>query len=365
MKFGLRKQASNALLYLGDKRLLRFVSIRPDWVDIRVTESCNSRCITCNAWKNRAENELTTEEFKDAMRQLRDVGIKNAVFIGGEPLLRNDIGTLVKETSLLDFRSIILVTNGLLLKNKAEELLRNGVTHITVSIDGVGSTNDKIRGIPGSYDRAIEGIEILQKLKKDTGRDISVSIITTLLLNQNVEEIPKLIEISKSLGVHWLFNLLDPNLNIFRGIPFSTLLVKSEKQIDDTIDYLKKTVQSDPQLIYSCNHMLEFARHYLKQKNPYDFRCIHGYKAVYLGSHGEVYLGCYALNPIGNIRENKLQSIIESKQAKELAKKMYMLECPGCTNRYELNIAMKHLISHQLHREKRIEPSRLKTVGGT
>jgi MoaA/NifB/PqqE/SkfB family radical SAM enzyme len=340
------------LLYLGNHRLLKLATPNPEWADIRVTESCNSRCTTCYSWKNKAEGELTTEEIKDAIHQLKEVGVKNLVFIGGESLLREDIGILVREASLLGFKNIMLVTNGLLLEGKAEELLRNGITHITVSVDGFGSTDDKIRGISGSFDRSIKGIKAVQRLKKDMGLDIPVTIITTILLNQNVEEIPRLVEFSRSLGINWLFNLLDPNLDIFKGIPFSALLVKSEKKIDETIDYLKKTCKSYPHLISSCDHMLEFARSYLKGKNPYDFHCVHGYKMVYLGSHGEVYLGCYAMDPVGNIRESKLRDIIDSQQARELARKMYLMKCPGCTNRYEINMISKHLVSHLLRCKK-------------
>ena len=353
MDLGLREKSSTVLLYLGSKRLLRFVSVRPEWADIRVTENCNSRCTTCNVWKNKSTNELTTDEIKDAIHQLKDVGVNNVVFIGGEPLLRSDIGTLVKEASLLGFENIIVVTNGLLLKDRAEELLRNGVTHITVSVDGVGATDDKIRGVPGSYDRAVKGIETVQSLKKDMGVNVAVTIVTTMLLNQNVEEIAKLVELARSLDAHWLFNLLDPNLDIFKGIPFSTLLVNSEQKIDATIDYLKKTCEESPQLIPSCDHMLEFARSYLKRPKRYDFHCVHGYRMVYLGSHGEVYLGCYAMPPVGNIRKDKLQDIVGSKQHRKVAEKMYMRKCPGCTNRYEFNIAIKHLISHQLNCVKR------------
>lgn len=146
MGLRVRGKSQAVLLYLGSEKLLRNVSVQPEWADIRVTESCNSRCVTCQAWKNKAVDELSTEEMKDAIRQLSEVGVRNAVFIGGEPLLRRDIGVLVKEASLSGFRNIMLVTNGLLLEDKAEELLRNGVTHVTVSVDGIGATDDRIRG---------------------------------------------------------------------------------------------------------------------------------------------------------------------------------------------------------------------------
>ena len=348
-----REKSQAVLLYLGSERFLGHVSLQPEWADIRVTESCNSRCVTCQAWKNKADDELSTEEMKDAIHQLSEVGVRNAVFIGGEPLLRRDIGVLVKEASVVGFRNIMVVTNGLLLEDKAEELLRSGVTHVTVSVDGLGATDDRIRGVSGSFDRAVKGVKAVQRLKKDLGLNVAVTLITTLLLKENAEEIPKIVELARSLGAHWMFNLLDPNIDIFRGIPFSKLLEDDERKIDATIDYLKRACRQDPDAVSSCDHMLEFARGYLKTPSKYDFHCIHGYKMLYLGSHGEVYLGCYALDPIGNIRKDRLKDLVGSKAARQLAKKMYKMDCPGCTNRYEFNLAVKHLISHQLFCERR------------
>lgn len=344
---------SNILLYLGKSSLLKYVRLKPTWANIRATENCNSRCITCYAWKNNSQNELTTEEMKDALHQLRDVGVKNLIFVGGEPLLRPDIGDLIKEASLLGFENIIVVTNGLLLEKKAEELVNSGVTHVTVSIDGFESTNDEIRGIPGSYEMSIRGIKAVQKAMKKTGRDVAVTILTTILLEKNFRDIPKLIEVARHLGVYWSFNLLDPNLDIFKGIPFSELLVKDEKIVDETIDYIKKVSKESPRLFYMCDYVLEYARSYLKGKKRYDFHCVHGYKMIYLGAHGEVYPGCWVMEPLGNLRKDKLSDLVGSKRHREIARKMYRMECPGCTNRYEININMKHLLSHQLFcREK-------------
>ncbi len=353
MGLRVRGKSQAVLLYLGSEKLLRNVSVQPEWADIRVTESCNSRCVTCQAWKNKAVDELSTEEMKDAIRQLSEVGVRNAVFIGGEPLLRRDIGVLVKEASLSGFRNIMLVTNGLLLEDKAEELLRSGVTHVTVSVDGIGATDDRIRGVSGSFDRAVKGVKAVQRLKKDLGVDVEVTLITTLLLKENAEEIPKIVELARSLGAHWMFNLLDPNIDIFRGIPFSELLENDKRKIDATIDYLKRTCRENPNAVSSCYHMLEFAGGYLKTPSKYDFHCIHGYKMLYLGSHGEVYLGCYALDPIGNVRKDRLKDLVGSDAAKQLARRMYRMDCPGCTNRYEFNIAMKHLLSHRVLCERR------------
>jgi len=338
----------NIILHIGWKSLLGFVPIRPLWANIRITENCNSRCITCYSWRNNSENEMNTEEMKDALHQMWDVGVRNLIFVGGEPLLRSDLGDLIKDASSRGFENIIVVTNGLLLEEKAEEVVNSGVTHITVSIDGIESANDEIRGVHGSYEMSIRGIKAIKKAEKRNGRTVAITILTTILLEKNFHDIPKLIEVARSLGAYWSFNLLDPNLDIFRGIPFSDLIVKDEKIIDETINYIKKVHKESPWLIYTCDHMLEYARKYLKGEKRYDFHCIHGYKMIYLGAHGEVYPGCWMMTPLGNLRRDKLKDLVGSKKHRKIAEKMYMMKCPGCTNRYEVNIGVKHLVSHRL-----------------
>jgi len=122
-----KKKLDHLLLWFGSSVLCKLVSINPRYAYLRVTENCNSRCKTCFAWKNKSIHELTTEEIKDALKQLRDVGVELVWLSGGEPLIRNDIGKLVKECKLLGFKQVFVQTNGLLLQEKANELIENGL----------------------------------------------------------------------------------------------------------------------------------------------------------------------------------------------------------------------------------------------
>ena len=349
MRLRVRERLDSIVLSLGMQRLLRFVRISPDWANINVTENCNSRCITCYAWKNKIANELSTEEIKDILHQLKEIGVKSVIFIGGEPLLRNDIGDLLKEARELRFYPIMLVTNGLLLESKAEELVENGVTHLAVSVDGVGPTNEAIRGIKGNYEKSIRGIEAVLDLKKRRNLDVAVTLLTTMLLKKNVDDIPQLIETARNLGIHWTCNLLDPNVPIFQGIAFSDLLVNDEGKIDKTIDFLKETRKNSPWLVTSCDHTLEYGRYYLKTRNffPRSFHCVHGYKVLWLTSRGDVHPGCWQMKPLGSVRKNKLRDVIRSEDYRKTAERMYMNQCPGCTNLHAFNVAAMHPITHR------------------
>jgi radical SAM protein with 4Fe4S-binding SPASM domain len=71
-------------------------------------------------------------------------------------------------------------TNGTLLKKHAPMLVNTGFDSVRVSLDGPKEINDAQRG-PGSYDRAMAGIEALHREKRKTGsRTPIISIIFTV-----------------------------------------------------------------------------------------------------------------------------------------------------------------------------------------
>jgi MoaA/NifB/PqqE/SkfB family radical SAM enzyme len=342
-----KKKLDHLLLWSGSSALCKLVSINPRYAYLRITENCNSRCKTCFAWKNKSIRELTTEEIKDVLKQLRDVGVELVWLSGGEPLIRNDIGKLVKECTLLGFKQVFVQTNGLLLQEKANELIANGVTHIDVSIDGIGKMNDWIRGVPQSYEKSLQGIETINRIKKERNLELPGVTVFSTLLQQNFEEVPRLVEMCRKLGVFWDFSLLDDNVDFFKEIDISEFTITDHKRIDILIDYLKKIHRDVPGVI-SPSHTdlsLEYARRYLKG-NSIGLPCVLGFTHICIGSHGEVYSGCLAQGPVGNLRKSSLLQIIRSKRYRENVEKVYMKQCSGCTFFFTTNLYAKHLMSH-------------------
>lgn len=337
------------LLSLGNPALVKFVSFRPTGSEIRVTENCNSRCITCNAWKNRSVDELTTEEFRDVFYQLKRLGVSCVTFSGGEPLLRRDVGSLIKEARSTGFNEVMLITNGLLLEQRAPELIESGLTHLLVSIDGIEATDNKIKGIPTHFERATKGIRVVNRLKEKEKVDFKTVVLTTPM-KLNIKEIPLLIERCHDLGALWYFNLLECNIDFFRDIDILDLLVSDHKSIDILFDYLGQMQKERPSATYFCNHQLEYARGFLKGKDNY-VPCVHGYRRINIGAHGEVYSGCFVLGPIGNVREEKISEIVKTKRYRKRLERMYVRRCTGCTNLWGEQILSKSFIAHSFRCE--------------
>ncbi|MEM1607133.1 MAG: radical SAM protein [Candidatus Bathyarchaeia archaeon] len=125
-----------------------------------ITRKCNYRCRGCTVWSDQDSGELSTEEVKRGLDILRDIGVLEIVFSGGNPLLREDIG------EILDYASKYFITtvydNGSVAANKIEEL--SSVDFVAISLDTLDEKkNDYLKGVKGSWRMAMDAIEKLRR----------------------------------------------------------------------------------------------------------------------------------------------------------------------------------------------------------
>jgi len=111
--------------------------------DLRVSlvDRCNLRCSYCMPpegldWLP-TDNLLTAAEFVRLIGlAVRELGVNEVRFTGGEPLLRRDLEEIVAATAALDPRPrISLTTNGLGLRHRVTALAAAGLDRINVSLD--------------------------------------------------------------------------------------------------------------------------------------------------------------------------------------------------------------------------------------
>jgi [mycofactocin precursor peptide]-tyrosine decarboxylase / 3-amino-5-[(4-hydroxyphenyl)methyl]-4,4-dimethylpyrrolidin-2-one synthase len=127
----------------------------PQRLIVELTTACNLRCKTCymSASMSRRD-ELSTGEVTALLGDAAACGTETVAFIGGEPLVREDLPLLV-EFALARFADVMISTNGTLAGRDLVERFagaRNLV--IQVSLDGPDSgSHDAIRG-RGSFEKA-------------------------------------------------------------------------------------------------------------------------------------------------------------------------------------------------------------------
>ncbi|MFZ3074437.1 MAG: radical SAM protein [Minisyncoccales bacterium] len=166
----------------------------PLTVGLDITNRCNLRCRHCyaNATFDSKIPDIPLKKILSILDELNELGTCLVSLAGGEPLIRNDLLSItraIKERGMMLF----LNTNGQLLTEKyAQDLKKNGVDHMEISIDGLENNHDAIRG-HGSFKKAIEGFKNAKKAGIDTG-------IMTVISRQNMGDVDRLIKLFYGLG---------------------------------------------------------------------------------------------------------------------------------------------------------------------
>jgi MoaA/NifB/PqqE/SkfB family radical SAM enzyme len=175
--------------------------------NLQVTYRCNFRCQICDFWRqpHPKSEEFTPEQVRVVGEKLARLGTMIVSLGGGEPLIREDLyqlTTILRDTGHFP----ILITNGWFVNESvARDILRAGLQEISVSVDYADpARHDAQRGCPGAWDRAVKALELLHRHRPD--RRCRVHMIS-VLMDDNLEDIEKLLRLARDIGVTYYVNL--------------------------------------------------------------------------------------------------------------------------------------------------------------
>jgi radical SAM protein with 4Fe4S-binding SPASM domain len=132
----------------------------PYRMDLAITYRCNNDCGHCYNARPRTHPEMTTEEWRQAIQHLWEVGVPHICFTGGEATLRSDLPELIQASAELG-QIVGLLTNGrrLLDPDYVEKLVRAGLDHVQITLEShLPTIHDRIVAAPGAWKQTVEGI---------------------------------------------------------------------------------------------------------------------------------------------------------------------------------------------------------------
>jgi MoaA/NifB/PqqE/SkfB family radical SAM enzyme len=162
-----------------------------------VTTRCNGSCRTC-LWRDGAGDELDTAGVRWLYEQAGRSGMAQVVVWGGEPLLRQDLPELLLAARRAGL-FITLISNGWFAAERWPEL-RGAVDALILSLDDVGEAHDRLRGLPGLYDR-LEAF--VPALRVDPLRP--TLLLNTVLSRQNAGALRRVAPVARRWGAGLYF----------------------------------------------------------------------------------------------------------------------------------------------------------------
>jgi cyclic pyranopterin phosphate synthase len=175
-----------------------------DYVRLSVTDRCDFRCVYCMSEKMTflpRKEVLSLEELFQIARAFTRLGVRKIRLTGGEPLVRRDVMSLIRNIGALPgLEELLITTNASHLEEMADDLKAAGVSRINISLDSLKPETFRMLTRTGDLDQVKRGIE-----KAVATGFKALRINSVILRGRNDGEILDLLEYAIALGINIAF----------------------------------------------------------------------------------------------------------------------------------------------------------------
>lgn len=297
-------------LYLS--RILNRPLVKPNTVTITLTARCNLRCVMCDHWKLKNREELSLEEIKSLIDQIKSWGVEEIELSGGEPFMRRDIWEIIKYASFKEMNMNITTNGTLLNKKEVAKLLGYKVNRLQISVDGIKSTHDRIRGVKGSYNKLVKTVNAIDSMRKQKKSSIKINA-TTVIMQQNIKELVNIVNLTRAIGFDSITfqPVNDNNLKIGKKKKFNPLRVKDLQGLDQQIDKLIQLRKKDPYIGNPIAY-LESIKDYFRNKKVKNVKCYAGFVGAVITPQGRLWT---CMGDYGDLKNEGIKSAWQSDEA--------------------------------------------------
>lgn len=295
---------------------------KPTRIIFCMTLRCNIKCKQCAIWRLPNKEELTTNEWKKAIYELRQfIGPYRVQLAGGEIFVRKDIPEIIRFATKNDVLTGIVSNGTMITPELAKDLVSAGLGYIHISVDGIKpETHDFIRGIPGVHSKAMKSINYLLDASKDSGMSICLA---TIIMKKNMNELIDLVHWVEDKGLDGIiFNPLGPTIDSDpEWYKKTDLWFDDLVEINAIIDKLSSLKKQGAKIINPPEQFEEMKSYF---KKPFVLRkdnCMVGITNLDFTCDGDMHT-CYKMASIGNIKEISPREAWNSDLAKSVRQKI-------------------------------------------
>ncbi len=309
-----------------------------------VTFRCNARCIMCDSWKMSGKGDLELEEIDRIFQQLPKMDAVRLT--GGEPFVRADLLDIVRLADRhLRPLGMHITTNGFLTERIVElcrDKPRKLPLQVMVSIDGMESKHNHIRGSSIAWKSAVKTLEQLIPNRKQWNLDLAVN--QTVVDREGVEQYRLLRDFLKPRGVrHQVVMAYDASAtyNLERELDlapkqmgqFTTFGEFSQDDLKDLFHEMEQDLQTVPWWARAAKkYYLDGIRQRLldaESDQPWNNPpCVALHSHLRIFPNGDIPTCQFNSKTIGNLRETEFSKVWAAARAAE--QQAWVRACPGC-----------------------------------
>jgi len=322
-------------------------SFNPNKIFIAINSACNLRCKMCDVgqknissqfYKNMSSSgeELSLDRLKSLIDEVKSFKPIIAV-TSTEPLLYENIFDFAECTknNRLEFH---LTTNGYLLTRFAEKIVDSGIDTLSISLDGPPEIHNEIRGRKDSFEKAYEGIKLIEKFKKEENKLNPKIDLNYCISDYNYNSLVNFMESIKNLEIN---GIVFSHLNFVTKEMAKTHNKKYNKLCPATPSSISALDLSKIDINVLWNQINEIKSKYnnisfIPDLNKYELdifynhpgkflknhdKCLVPWKSAQILANGDLTISTRCFNmKLGNINETSFKEAWNSKEMKRFRK---------------------------------------------
>lgn len=310
------------------------IRTKPKVLQLPITGKCNSRCVTCNVWKNKAPVDIDPDDLKNILKQEYFNEVMTVGLNGGEPTLHRGFKDVLDAVLILPkIRVVHLISNAMLsarlldmLEYSKLQCSQKGVVfNYTISIDGVNQVHNIVRGIPTAFQKTMTSLESILKDQKKYCDNIYIGCTIS---KYNVYYLAEVDIYFTRYNIPISYHLAVPNKRIgtFNEADYSVLSDPRAKLMAEEFFLGRYPVETNKVL------KLRYFMNYFYLKNGGKNRlatCAYLHRDVTIDEHLNTYLCATASDKIGNLKENTFEELIKKGAVKEIEQRISK-QCDTC-----------------------------------
>ena len=219
-------------------------------VSFEITRDCNLHCKICDhPVLARREKALAAQWVTGAIFNASQLGVKQVVISGGEPLLHKGLSQIAAAAKKARIQ-LTLVTNGTLLTPKLTQgLIADGVNRFIISLNGPQAQDEYIRG-KGTYDRTMRSIRYLV----ESGNAARL-VVNITICRRNFDSLDSFSNALQQIGVRKItYNIFSPDFLVQYRNQKENEFALTREQLLQAGKYFTREDPGEPEL---CPHVLE------------------------------------------------------------------------------------------------------------
>lgn len=276
---------------------------------IYATDLCNARCKHCYIWDKKPKHSLPFEQIKKIVKS--KAVTKNTLIglEGGEFILHPEYEKIIKYLKT-EHPNFDLLSNCVNLFKLISIVKQYPPKRLYLSLDGLETTHNNMRGVKDLYPKVIKAIEELHAI-------VPISVMFTLSPFNDFGDLKAVINICKNYGV-------DLRIGIYNNMEY----FETKVNVDDT-DSLSYQIKDIPEEVKIFDENYDFMALYTSYRNKQVvLPCLSIRDSIVIYPNGDIPLCQNKQTILGNLYNEPLHKIINKKSTKRLHKESY--NCNGC-----------------------------------